>query len=350
MKDLQDLGLPKTKEGKIDIVGPCSAETETQVLKTAEELHNAGFKIFRAGVWKPRTKPGSFEGNGEKALPWLKKVKENIGMEVAIEVATPEHVWLAREYGIGILWIGARTTSNPFAVQALADSLAGYQGVVMMKNPINPDLDLWIGAIQRIYNAGIRKIAAIHRGFSTVDNSMYRNQPIWQIPIELHRRISDLPIICDPSHMGGRQDLILPLSQYAMDLGYDGLMIESHCNPSSAWSDANQQVTPAALSKIIHQLVVKDKNKDTDELKWLRAEIDDIDSQIMGLLDNRFEVCRKIGQFKKEHNMTVLQDKRYNEVLGQVAGLAKQHGIDERFSQRIFELVHEESVRQQLEL
>lgn len=343
------LGLP-TRDGKIFIAGPCSAETETQVMTTARELKDVGINIFRAGVWKPRTKPGCFEGYGEKALPWLERVKNELGMMTAIEVATPEHVSLAKMYGIDILWIGARTASNPFDMQALAVSLEGFDGVVLLKNPVNPDIELWIGGIQRLWNSGLRKIGLIHRGFSTFDKTTYRNPPIWQIPIELHRRIPEIPIICDPSHMGGRRDLILPLSQYALDLGYDGLMIESHCNPGEAWSDASQQVTPFVLSDILNQLVVKDKTKTSSELWMFRSEIDDIDEQLMNMLRKRFDICKKIGLYKKEHGMTVLQNDRYNEVLQNAANRAVKYGMNGEFGSKLFEVIHEESVNEQLNL
>ena len=250
--ELQPLELPHKENQPIIIAGPCSAETEEQVMDTAQQLSANGCKIFRAGVWKPRTKPGCFEGNGEKALPWLKRVKDETGMLIATEVATPEHVELALKYDMDILWIGARTTTNPFAIQALSDLLCGVKNIpVLVKNPVNPDLELWIGALQRLNQAGIKRLGVIHRGFSSYEKKIYRNLPMWQIPIELHRRIPNLPIICDPSHIGGRRDLIAPLCQQGLDLGSDGLIIESHCNPEKAWSDAEQQVTPEQLDLIL---------------------------------------------------------------------------------------------------
>lgn len=306
--------------------------------------------MFRAGVWKPRTKPGCFEGNGEKALPWLQEVKRETGMLVATEVATPEHVELCEKYGIDILWVGARTSTNPFAMQALADSLEGFRGPVLVKNPVNPDLELWIGALERLNRAGIKRMGAILRGFSSYDDQIFRNQPMWQIPIELRRRIPNLPIIVDPSHIGGRRDLIAPLSQQAMDLGFDGLLIESHCDPDNAWSDAKQQVTPDVLNYMINTLVVRDEHSNTEGLRQLRSEIDDIDNQLMDLLSKRFRICREIGTFKKEHNMTVLQSKRYNEILEKRGAEAVRCHMDSEFVGHVFELVHEESVRQQLEI
>lgn len=332
------------------IAGPCSAETEEQVMTTARNLAAKGCHMFRAGVWKPRTKPGGFEGNGENALPWMQEVKKETSMLTATEVATPEHVELARKYGIDILWVGARTSANPFAMQELADSLKGFEGAVLVKNPVNPDLELWIGAMQRINQAGIKRLGAIHRGFSSYDKKIYRNLPMWQIPIELHRRIPNLPIICDPSHIGGRRDLIAPLCQQAMDLGFDGLIVESHCDPDSAWSDAKQQVTPDILDYILSLLVVRSEHTTTEGIRQLRSQIDEIDNQLMDLLAKRFRVCREIGTFKKEHNMTVLQANRYGEILDKRGAQASLCGMSPEFAAKIFESIHEESVRQQLQI
>ncbi|MBR6606997.1 MAG: 3-deoxy-7-phosphoheptulonate synthase, partial [Prevotella sp.] len=249
--ELEKLNLPCDSDRPLVIAGPCSAETEEQVMCTAKQLAEKGCHIFRAGVWKPRTKPGGFEGNGEAALPWLAQVKKETGMLISTEVATPEHVELALKYGVDVLWVGARTSANPFAMQALADSLKGVDVPVLVKNPVNPDLELWIGALERINQAGIKRLGAIHRGFSSYDKKIYRNLPMWQIPIELHRRLPELPIICDPSHIGGTRELIAPLCQQAMDLGFDGLIVESHCEPDKAWSDAKQQVTPDVLDYIL---------------------------------------------------------------------------------------------------
>ena len=348
--ELEKLNLPSDNERPIVIAGPCSAETEEQVMGTARELARKGCHMFRAGVWKPRTKPGGFEGNGEKALPWMKQVKEETGMLTATEVATPEHVELALKYGIDILWVGARTSANPFAMQALADSLRGVDVPVFVKNPVNPDLELWIGAMERINQAGIKKMAAIHRGFSSYDKKIYRNLPMWQIPIELHRRIPELPIICDPSHIGGSRELIAPLCQQAMDLGFDGLIVESHCSPDKAWSDAKQQVTPEVLDYILSLLVIRDETSTTEGISQLRKQIDDLDNQLMELLAKRMRVCREIGQYKKEHNMTVLQAARYNEVLEKRGAQGALCGMDAQFVAKVFEGIHEESVRQQIEI
>lgn len=348
--ELEPLNLPNDNKRLTVIAGPCSAESEEQVMSTAMQLAAKGCHLFRAGVWKPRTKPGGFEGHGEKALPWLQRVKEATGMLVGIEVATPEHVELALKYGIDILWIGARTSANPFAVQAISDSLKGVDIPVLVKNPVNPDLELWIGAMERINQAGIKRLAAIHRGFSSYDKKIYRNLPMWQIPIELRRRIPGLPIICDPSHIGGRRELIAPLCQQAMDLGFDGLIIESHCDPDKAWSDAKQQVTPDVLDYILSLLVIRDGTVTTEGITTLRRQIDEIDNQVMDLLSKRMRVCREIGHYKKEHNMTVLQTSRYNEILDKRGAQGSLCGMDPMFVKTVFEAIHEESVRQQMEI
>jgi chorismate mutase len=347
---LEKLNLPSDNERPFVIAGPCSAETEEQVMTTALELASKGCHNFRAGVWKPRTKPGGFEGNGEKALPWMKRVKDETGMLITTEVATPEHVELALKYGMDVLWIGARTTANPFAMQALADALKGVDIPVFVKNPVNPDIELWIGALERLNMAGIKRLGAIHRGFSSFDKKIYRNLPMWQIPIELRRRIPNMPIICDPSHIGGRRDLIAPLCQQAMDLGFDGLIVESHCDPDKAWSDAAQQITPDVLDYILSLLVIRDENTTTEGITQLRKQIDELDNDLMQLLAKRMRVCREIGQYKKEHNMTVLQAQRYNEILDKRGAQGALCGMDSDFVKAIFEAVHEESVRQQMEI
>lgn len=348
--ELEPLRLPSDNERPFVIAGPCSAETEEQVMTTARQLANYGCHMFRAGIWKPRTKPGGFEGNGEKALPWMQQVKKETGMLTATEVATPEHVELALKYGIDVLWVGARTTANPFAMQALADALKGTDVPVLVKNPTNPDLELWIGALERLNLAGIKRLGAIHRGFSSYDNKIYRNLPMWQIPIELHRRIPDLPIINDPSHIGGRRELIAPLCQQAMDLGFDGLIVESHCDPDKAWSDAKQQVTPDVLDYILSLLVIRDETVTTEGIVQLRKQIDEIDNQLMEMLSKRMRVCREIGHYKKEHNMTVLQTSRYNEILDKRGAQGALCGMAPEFVAKVFENIHEESVRQQIEI
>jgi len=348
--DLQPLKLPSDNERPFVIAGPCSAETEEQVMTTAKQLAMYGCHMFRAGVWKPRTKPGGFEGNGEKALPWMQQVQKETKMLVATEVATPEHVELALKYGIDVLWIGARTSANPFAMQALADALKGVDVPVLVKNPTNPDLELWIGALERLNLAGIKRLGAIHRGFSSYDKKIYRNMPMWQIPIELRRRIPELPIINDPSHIGGRRELIAPLCQQAMDLGFDGLLVESHCDPDKAWSDAKQQVTPDVLDYILSLLVIREENTSTEGITQLRKQIDELDNQLMELLSKRMRVCREIGNYKKEHNMTVLQTSRYNEILDKRGAQGSLLGMGPEFVASVFESIHEESVRQQIEI
>ncbi len=348
--ELEKLNLPSDNERPFVIAGPCSAETEEQVMETARQLAMKGCHNFRAGVWKPRTKPGGFEGHGEPALVWLKQVKDETHMLVSTEVATPEHVELALKYDIDILWVGARTTANPFAMQALADALKGVDIPVFVKNPVNPDIELWTGALLRINNAGITRLGAIHRGFSSVDSKLYRNPPMWHLPIELKRRFPALPILTDPSHMGGRRDLIAPISQQAMDLGIDGLMIESHCNPDCAWSDAKQQVLPEVLDFILDRLVIRDSVEVTESISQLRKQIDDLDNHLMDVLTKRMRISREIAEYKKLHNMTVVQTTRYSEILDKRAAQGSLCGMSPDFVRDIYEHIHEESVRQQLEI
>lgn len=348
LKPLALSGVPQ--ERPVVIAGPCSAETEEQVINTAQSLANRGIKIFRAGIWKPRTKPGGFEGIGVDGLPWMKRVKEETGMLVATEVATAKHVYECLKAGIDILWIGARTTANPFAVQEIADALKGVDIPVLVKNPVNPDLELWIGALERINGAGLKRLGAIHRGFSSYDKKIYRNLPQWHIPIELRRRIPELPIFCDPSHIGGKRELVAPLCQQAMDLGFDGLIVESHCNPDQAWSDASQQVTPDVLNYILDLLVIREGKQSTESLSELRNQIDECDNQIIEVLAKRMRVCREIGTFKKEHGMTILQTGRYNEILDKRGAQGALCGMGSEFIKKVFEAIHEESVRQQMEI
>ena len=348
--ELNPITLPSDNDRMFVIAGPCSAESEEQLMCTARELASKGCHNFRAGVWKPRTKPGGFEGHGEPALQWMKQVKEETHMKVGTEVATPEHVELAMKYGMDILWIGARTSANPFAMQALADSMKGIEVPVLVKNPVNPDLELWIGALERLNAAGIKNLGVIHRGFSSYDKTIYRNLPMWQIPIELRRRIPELPIICDPSHMGGRRELVAPLCQQALDLGFDGLMVESHCDPDKAWSDAKQQVTPDVLDYILSILQVREVKENVEGINTLRKQIDGLDNELINLLSKRMRVCREIGQYKKDHNMTVLQTGRYNEILDKRGAQGALCGMSADFVKNIFEHIHEESVRQQIEI
>ena len=349
--ELKPLALTGIEEKRpIVIAGPCSAETEEQVMNTAHQLAKKGAKIFRAGIWKPRTKPGGFEGIGVDGLAWLKRVKEETGMLTTTEVATAKHAEEAMKAGIDILWVGARTTANPFAVQELADALKGVDIPVLVKNPVNPDLELWIGALERINGAGVKRLAVIHRGFSNYDKTIYRNLPQWHIPIELRRRIPNLPIICDPSHIGGKRELIAPLCQQAMDLGFDGLIVESHCNPDAAWSDAKQQVTPDILDYILNLLVIRKETQTTENLSELRKQIDECDNNLIQELAKRMRVAREIGTYKKEHNMTILQTIRYNEILDKRASQGVLCGMSSNFVKKVFEAIHEESVRQQMEI
>ncbi len=349
--NLEPLNLPGVAMARpLVISGPCSAETEEQVMATAALLASKGIRIFRAGIWKPRTKPGGFEGVGVDGLPWLTRVKKELGMLITTEVATPRHVEAALEAEMDILWVGARTVANPFAMQELADSLQGLDIPVLVKNPVNPDLDLWVGGLERINGAGIKRIGVIHRGFSSYDKRLYRNVPMWHIPIELRRRIPNIPIFCDPSHIGGARELIAPLCQQAMDLGFDGLMVESHCTPDCAWSDAKQQVTPDVLDFILDKLVIRNISQTTESLEALRRKIDEIDNALIEQLAKRMRVSREIGKYKREHNMTVVQTGRYNEILDKRGAQGVLCGMSSDFMKCIFEAIHEESVRQQIDI
>ena len=347
---LSDLYLPGENRRPFLIAGPCAAESERQVLETAQRLSAIGCKIFRAGVWKPRTKPGGFEGHGEIALRWMEKARENTGMLLATEVATPLHVEDALKHNIDILWIGARTTANPFAVQAIADSLEGIDIPVFVKNPVNPELELWIGALERLNRAGITRLGAIHRGFSSFENKIFRNDPKWSIPIELHRRIPGLTILTDPSHIGGDKNLVASLSQQAMDLGFNGLMIECHYEPENALSDAAQQLTPEALKNLMTDLIIRNHNVIKEGISGYRKQIDEIDDRLMELLALRMKVCKEIGMYKKEKNLTVLQSGRYDEILKKRCSQGKANGMSPDFIAKIFGDIHEESVRQQIDI
>jgi len=331
----------------IIIAGPCSAETEEQVLTTAKALAEQGIKIFRAGIWKPRTKPGSFEGVGSKGLAWLAQVKELTGMKVATEVAMPKHIEEALKHGVDLLWIGARTATNPFAMQEIADALRGVDVPILVKNPVTPDLDLWIGSIERIQHAGIRRLGVIHRGFTVYGKKFYRNQPHWQLPVELRRRMPDLLFFCDPSHIGGQRHLVAPLSQQAMDMNYDGLMIEVHCCPEKAMSDKKQQLTPQELQELLSQLVVR-STAEIDGLTVLRSRIDEIDNRMLELLAKRMDISREIGGYKKEHNLSILQSSRYSELLERLTANAQNIGLDTGFVQTLVQLIHEQSSREQM--
>ena len=333
------------------IAGPCSAETEEQVLKIAHELKNSDVSIFRAGIWKPRTRPGGFEGVGEIGLKWLQKAKAETGLLMATEVATAAHVKLALEHDIDVLWIGARTTVNPFAVQEIADALQGTDKIVLLKNPVNPDLSLWIGGLERLYNANIKKLGVIHRGFSTYEKTKYRNNPEWQIAIDMQNRFPDLPLICDPSHITGKRDMIQEVSQQALDLNYDGLIIETHIDPDNAWSDAAQQVTPATLKQMFINLRVRKVSDDESEynqkMAKLRMQIDEFDGKLLEILGNRMKVADKIGLLKKEKNVAILQNQRWNEILGKMILEGEEKGLSNEFVMHLFKAIHQESITHQ---
>lgn len=333
------------------IAGPCSAETEEQVLKIAHELKDSDVSIFRAGIWKPRTRPGGFEGVGEIGLKWLQKAKAETGLLMATEVANAAHVKLALEHDIDVLWIGARTTVNPFAVQEIADALEGTDKIVLVKNPVNPDLALWIGGVERLYKANIKKLGVIHRGFSTYEKTKYRNIPEWQIPIDLQNRFPDLPLICDPSHITGKRDMIQEVSQQALDMNFDGLIIETHIDPDNAWSDAAQQVTPTTLKQIFKDLRVRNESDETGEynskMNGLRSQIDEFDGKLLEILGNRMKVADKIGLLKKEKNVAILQNKRWNEILGKMILEGEEKGLSNDFVMQLFKAIHQESINHQ---
>ena len=333
------------------IAGPCSAETEEQVLKIAHELKDSDVNYFRAGIWKPRTRPGMFEGVGEIGLRWLKKVKEETGMKTCTEVANAAHVKLAIENDVDLLWIGARSTVSPFIMQEIADALAGTDKIVLVKNPVNPDLALWLGGIERLYTAGIKNLGAIHRGFSTYEKTKYRNNPNWQLAIEFQNKFPDLPLINDPSHITGNREMIQDISQVALDLNFDGLMIETHYDPENAWSDAAQQVTPTKLKSIMDELKIK-KTTETassyrEPLENLRAQINVVDDQLIEMLGKRMQVADKIGALKKDQNVAVLQSRRWNEILGNMVLEGDSRGLSEEFVLKMFKAIHQESINHQ---
>ena len=337
------------------VAGPCSAESEQQVMETAKGLKDLGINVFRAGIWKPRTHPGCFEGVGAEGLVWLQRVKKEYGLKVSTEVAGAKHVAECLKHGVDMVWLGARTTANPFLVQEIADALKGSDIPVLVKNPVNADLDLWIGALERLNRAGVKKLGVIHRGFSTFDKIKYRNDPQWQVAIELRSRHPELPFFVDPSHLGGSKDYILELSQRSLDLGFEGLMIESHCNPAVALSDAKQQLTPAELSDMLYnQVVVRDTDSDApvwkENIDQLRAKIDVIDENILYALGSRMAVSRKIGEYKKESNIAIIQATRWDKVLSKVVEKGKDYGLTEKFLKDVFNAIHEASVEVQNEI
>ncbi len=332
------------------ISGPCSAESEEQMLTTALALKANGIKVFRAGIWKPRTRPNSFEGVGSIGLAWMKTVKKETGMLISTEIANVKHVYESLKAGVDILWIGARTSVNPFAVQEIAEALKGVDIPVFVKNPINPDLELWIGAMERINQVGINKVGAIHRGFSSFEKSQFRNQPQWQIPIELKRRFPDLPIICDPSHICGNRDLLASVSQKALDLDFDGLMIETHCTPDKAWSDAKQQITPAELNELVSNLVLREmkpENISLSDLEDLRFKIDQFDNELLDILGKRMKSVQEIGEYKKQNLMTILQTNRWDGILKTRVEQGIKLDLSAEMVTSIFKSIHLESINRQ---
>ena len=333
------------------IAGPCSAETEEQVIQTATRLHQTGkVDIMRAGIWKPRTRPGSFEGIGTKGLPWLQKAKSLTGMPVAVEVATAKQVQDALHFDVDVLWIGARTTVNPFSVQEIADALRGVDVPVLIKNPINPDLELWLGAVERVAKAGIKQIGLIHRGFSSYGNAEFRNAPMWHLAIEMKRRYPELMMINDPSHICGRRDILQEVAQEAIDLDYDGLIIESHIDPDNAWSDAKQQITPEVLAEMLGNIQWRKEDVPTADhaaLEKLRQQINHLDDELMQILSERMKIADKIGQYKKENNITILQTNRWNEILERVTAKANKLGLSKDFITKYYDAVHMESINHQ---
>ena len=348
---LKSKNLLKGKNGNpLQIAGPCSAETKEQVLETARRLKATGkVDILRLGIWKPRTMPGSFEGVGVEGLLWMQEAKEETGLPVTVEVAKASHVDRCLDFGVDVLWIGARTTVSPFAMEELASALKGVDIPVMVKNPINPDLKLWIGGIERLRNAGISEIAAIHRGFSYLEEKYYRNRPQWQIPIALRQEMPDVPMICDPSHICGRRDILEAVSQKAYDLDFDGLMIESHITPDGAWTDSSQQITPEVYALLIDNLVRRDVGIGPlpSELEMLRSEVTNIDEDILNLLSDRMEIARKIGKFKKANNISIFQKVRWAEIMEKGKKFAEKNDLSEEFVVKHFEGIHDESINQQ---
>lgn len=341
----------KTDNKPFIISGPCSAESEEQVLETAKELAKiSAIKLFRAGVWKPRTRPNMFEGHGEIALKWLQIAKQETGLKTTVEVANPKHVELALKYNVDVLWLGARTVVNPFSVQEISESLKGVDIPVMVKNPLNPDLSLWIGALERLQQVGITKLAAIHRGFDFFKKSAFRNAPMWEIPIELKRLYPNLPILTDPSHIAGKRSLLAEISQKAFDLEMDGLMIESHYQPENALTDARQQITPSALNTLINNLIIRERKGDFEfetKLEEYRSEIDKLDAEMIDILARRLDVIDSIGKYKKENNITILQLKRWSNILQERLENGKNLGVDPDFLIKVLELVHKESILRQ---
>jgi len=342
------------KKRPMIISGPCSAESAEQLLETCQGLKNEGIEIMRAGIWKPRTRPNNFEGHGPKALKWVEQVKKELNVKFAVEVANPQHVELCLRAGVDILWIGARSTVNPFTVQEIADALRGVDIPVLIKNPINPDLALWLGAFERINNVGITKLGAIHRGFSSLQESQYRNVPAWRIPIELKSKFPEIPMICDPSHICGNRELLLSIAQNALDLNYDGLMIESHRDPDNAWSDASQQVTPKRLGEIVRKLKIKSSTSDNSDfiniLEELREQIDNADREVLESLARRMSLVEKIGEYKKSNGVTIFQVNRMNDIFKSRKEWGSAMNLSEDFLEELYKIVHIASVKRQTEV
>lgn len=344
-------GLQPEAAEPLIIAGPCSAETEGQTLETARALSQSGIKVFRAGVWKPRTKPGGFEGRGREALRWLQLVKQETGMRTITEVANRHHLDEAVEYGMDGVWIGARTSASPFAVQEIADAMGALPTAIkekltiLVKNPVNPDIDLWIGAIERIYGSGVRRIGAIHRGFSSYRKNIYRNPPRWALAIEMKRRIPGLPLLFDPSHVAGKSELVEELARKAIYMNYDGLIIETHIRPECALSDATQQLTPGQLSRLLESIEHRTHKMTNDELEELRGKIDSVDDNLLELLARRMEISREIGEYKRKHRIPVLQMERYNDLMDRRVEEGKEMGLTPEFVRHLLALIHEESVK-----
>ncbi|MGL5682902.1 MAG: chorismate mutase [Marinifilaceae bacterium] len=351
IKKVQDWGLFSSANKPLIIAGPCSAENERQVFETARALKANGVEVLRAGIWKPRTRPNCFEGIGAEGLPWLQEVKRELGMKISTEVANVKHVYEALKAGVDMLWIGARTTANPFAMQEIVDALKGTDIPVLVKNPINPDVELWTGALERLNLAGLKKLGIIHRGFSAYGPCKYRNVPQWQLPIEMRRRFPDMVMICDPSHIAGKREYIQELSQQAMDLGFDGLIIESHICPEIALSDAAQQVTPTDLTTILDKLVIR--NTDSQDITYrenideLRSNIDNLDTEILDILGRRMQVVDKIGQYKKDNHITILQSGRWDAILDKVFRQGATNGLEPEFLEKVFKAIHQASIDRQ---
>jgi chorismate mutase len=333
------------------IAGPCSAETPEQMLDIARQLAPQGIDLFRAGIWKPRTRPGAFEGNGSKALPWLRAIKAETGLRVTTEVATGGQVYEALKHGVDVLWVGARSTVNPFSVQEIADALQGVDVPVLVKNPVNPDIELWLGAIERLQKAGITRIGAIHRGFSSYTKSRFRNAPYWELPIELKRRLPDMPLLCDNSHICGNREDLAEVAQQALDLQYDGLMTEVHNDPDQAWSDAKQQITPVRYGEIIASLQVRREHTDDatfwESMEQIRHKIDEVDLELLNLLARRMQLAKDIGRYKKRNNIAILQPSRWNDILERGFRLGRERGLHDDFVEKYLSAVHQESIEQQ---